>query len=95
MLTFPADANNGDVRLLIQPRDGIAPLIAAIKKARKSIELVIFRFNRDDIERALHAAIGRGVQVHALIAHTKSRRGRATAQTRVGQAARSGVFVGR
>ena len=70
MLTFPADANNGDVRLLIQPRDGIAPLIAAIKKARKSIELVIFRFNRDDIERAVHAAVGRGVQVHALIAHT-------------------------
>jgi cardiolipin synthase A/B len=58
------------MKLLIQPRDGIAPLIAAIKKARKSIELVIFRFNRHDIERALHAAVGRGVQVHALIAHT-------------------------
>ena len=58
------------MKLLIQPRDGVAPLIAAIKRARKSIELVIFRFNRDDIERALHAAVGRGVQVHALIAHT-------------------------
>src|ERR1700674_3771794 len=58
------------MKLLIQPRDGIAPLIAAIKKARKSIELVIFRCDRDEIERALHAAMGRGVQVHALIAHT-------------------------
>jgi phosphatidylserine/phosphatidylglycerophosphate/cardiolipin synthase-like enzyme len=58
------------MKLLIQPRDGIAPLLAATKKARKSIELVIFRFDRDDIERALHAAVGRGVQVHALIAHT-------------------------
>jgi phosphatidylserine/phosphatidylglycerophosphate/cardiolipin synthase-like enzyme len=58
------------MKLLIQPRDGIAPLLAAIKRARKSIEIVIFRFNRDDIERALHAAMGRGVQVHALIAHT-------------------------
>ena len=58
------------MKLLVQPRDGIAPLIVAIKKARKSVELVIFRFNRDDIERALHAAVGRGVQVHALIAHT-------------------------
>jgi phosphatidylserine/phosphatidylglycerophosphate/cardiolipin synthase-like enzyme len=58
------------MKLLIQPRDGIAPLIAAIKKARKSIEIVIFRFNRDDIERALRAAVARGVQVHALIAHT-------------------------
>ena len=58
------------MRLLIQPRDGVAPVLAAIKKARTSIEIVIFRFNRDDIERALHAAVGRGVTVHALIAHT-------------------------
>jgi phosphatidylserine/phosphatidylglycerophosphate/cardiolipin synthase-like enzyme len=54
------------MKLPIQPRDGVAPLLAAIKKATKSIEIVIFRFNRDDIERTLHAA------VHALIAHTKS-----------------------
>ena len=58
------------MKLLIQPRDGIAPVIAAIKKAKKSIEIVIFRFDRDDIERALHAAVARGVKVHALIAHT-------------------------
>jgi len=58
------------MKLLIQPRDGVAPLIAEIKKAKKSIELVIFRFNRDDIERELHTAMTRGVQVHALIAHT-------------------------
>jgi cardiolipin synthase len=58
------------MKLLIQPRDGIAPVIAAIKQARKSIEVVIFRFDRDDIEQALHAAVARGVQVHALIAHT-------------------------
>jgi cardiolipin synthase len=58
------------MKLLIQPRDGMAPLISAIKKARKSIELVIFRFDRDSIERALDAAVRRGVQVHALIAHT-------------------------
>ena len=50
------------MKLLIQPRDGVAPLLAAIKKARKTIEIVIFRFNRDDVERALHTAIGRGVQ---------------------------------
>jgi cardiolipin synthase len=58
------------MKLLIQPRDGVAPLIAAIKKARKSIELVIFRLDRHDIEKALHAAVERGVEVHALIAHT-------------------------
>src|SRR5450432_2045644 len=58
------------MKLLIQPRDGVEPLIAAIKKARKSIEMFIFRFDREDIERALHAAVARGVQVHVLIAHT-------------------------
>jgi cardiolipin synthase len=58
------------MKLLIQPRDGIAPLIATIRKAKKSIELVIFRLDCDDIERALYAAVGRGVRVHALIAHT-------------------------
>jgi phosphatidylserine/phosphatidylglycerophosphate/cardiolipin synthase-like enzyme len=58
------------MKLLIQPRDGVAPILAAIKKAKTSIEVLIFRFDRDDIERALRAAIGRGVQVHALIAHT-------------------------
>ncbi len=58
------------MKLLIQPRDGVAPILAAIKRAKTRIEILIFRFDRDDIERALHAAIGRGVQVHALIAHT-------------------------
>jgi phosphatidylserine/phosphatidylglycerophosphate/cardiolipin synthase-like enzyme len=58
------------MKLLIQPRDGVQPLIAAIKKARKSIEVVIFRLNREDVERALGAAVKRGVRVHALIAHT-------------------------
>jgi cardiolipin synthase len=58
------------MKLLIQPRDGISPLIAAIRKATTRIELVIFRFDTKDLEQALGAAVGRGVQVHALIAHT-------------------------
>jgi phosphatidylserine/phosphatidylglycerophosphate/cardiolipin synthase-like enzyme len=45
-------------------------LLAAIKKAKKSIDIVIFRFNRRDIGKALQAAVNRGVKVHALIAHT-------------------------
>jgi cardiolipin synthase len=58
------------MKLQIQPRDGGAPLISAISKAKKSIEMFIFRFNCRDIEKALHAAVARGVRVHALIAHT-------------------------
>ena len=57
------------VKLLIQPQDGIAALLAAIKKAKKTIEIVIFRFDRAEIEAALTAAVRRGVSVSALIAY--------------------------
>jgi cardiolipin synthase A/B len=56
------------VKLLIQPEDGIAPIVAAIKNAKKSVDIVIFRFDRAEIEAALKAAAKRGVSVTALIA---------------------------
>lgn len=58
------------MRLLIQPGDGVGPLVKAIKKAKKTVEIVIFRFDRAEIERALVDAVERGVFVHALIAFT-------------------------
>jgi phosphatidylserine/phosphatidylglycerophosphate/cardiolipin synthase-like enzyme len=63
---------NGDhvVKLLVQPGDGVVPLIKGINRAKKSVEIVIFRFDRTEIERALANAVSRGVFVHALIAYT-------------------------
>src|SRR5215510_5806211 len=58
------------MKLIVQPNHGMAPLIKAIKRAKKSIEIVIFRFDELAIERALIAAVERGVFVHALIAFT-------------------------
>jgi len=58
------------VRLIIQPDDGIAPLLDGMAKAKKSIEIIIFRFDMSEIENALKAAAKRGVFVHALIAST-------------------------
>jgi cardiolipin synthase A/B len=58
------------VKLLIQPDNGIKPLIEALRKAKKSIRILIFRFDRVEIEKALADAVGRGVSVQALIAHT-------------------------
>ena len=58
------------MKLLIQPENGIKPLIEALRKAKKSIRILIFRFDRVEIEKALVDAVGRGVAVHALIAHT-------------------------
>jgi cardiolipin synthase len=60
------------VKLLIQPDDGITPLLRAVKSAKRSIDIVIFRFDRTDLEKALEAAVARGVNVRALIAHTNS-----------------------
>jgi phosphatidylserine/phosphatidylglycerophosphate/cardiolipin synthase-like enzyme len=58
------------VKLLIQPGDSVAPLLKGINSARKSVEIVIFRFDRSEIEHALANAVSRGVYVHALIAYT-------------------------
>ena len=58
------------VNLLIQPGDGIAPLIQAITEAKLSIDIMIFRFDRTEMERALINAVARGVKVRALIAYT-------------------------
>jgi cardiolipin synthase len=57
------------VKLIIQPEEGVAPLLAAIKGAKKRIDIAIFRADRKDIENALNAAAARGVKVTALIAY--------------------------
>jgi len=58
------------VDLIVQPADGMAPLLAAIDGAQKSVDVIIFRLDLKEIEKALEAAVGRGVTVRALIAHT-------------------------
>lgn len=57
------------LKLIIQPEEGIAPILSAIKSAKSSIETAIFRCDRREIDAALKAAVGRGVFVHALIAY--------------------------
>lgn len=58
------------MKLLVQPGDGVKPLLDAINGAKDRIEIVIFRFDRGEIEKALASAAARGVFVHALIAYT-------------------------
>jgi cardiolipin synthase len=59
-----------EVKLIIQPDDGVMPLVQAVRNAKKTIDIVIFRFDRAELEKALEAAVARGVVVRALIAHT-------------------------
>ena len=56
------------MRLIIEPGDGVAPVLSAIKRAKKSVEIAIFRLDRKDVEMALKAAAAKGVRVTALIA---------------------------
>lgn len=58
------------MKLFVQPGDGITPIVTAINGATSSVELLVFRFDRSEIENALAAAVARGISVHALIAHT-------------------------
>ncbi len=58
------------MKLIIQPDDGVAPILSAIQKAKKCIDIAIFRFDRPELEKAMDAAVKRGVVVRTLIAHT-------------------------
>lgn len=60
------------MKLLQQPEDGVTPLLNGINGAQSSIDIVIFRFDQPEIERALERAVGRGVAVQALIAQVNS-----------------------
>lgn len=56
--------------LIVEPRDGLDPILERIRKAEKTIDLTIFRLDRQDLVKELEAAVARGVAVRALIAHT-------------------------
>jgi cardiolipin synthase A/B len=58
------------VELIVQPADGINAVVKAVEDAKKSVDIIIFRFDLKPLERAIEAAVGRGVTVRALIAHT-------------------------
>jgi cardiolipin synthase len=58
------------MKLIIQPDAGVEPILKAIHKAKKTIDVLIFRLERTDVARALETAVARGVAVRALTAHT-------------------------
>jgi cardiolipin synthase A/B len=58
------------MKLIIQPDAGVEPILTAIHKAKKTIDVLIFRLERADVARSLETAVARGVAVRALTAHT-------------------------
>lgn len=57
------------MKLIVQPDAGITPIVNAIKQAKRSINILIFRLDRSEIAHALETAVVRGVRVRALTAH--------------------------
>jgi cardiolipin synthase len=58
------------MNVITQPEDGIQPILKAIKSARTYVEIAIFRCDIKALEKELAAAVTRGVDVRALVAHT-------------------------
>jgi hypothetical protein len=79
---------------LIQPHDGIAPLLSAIKSAKKSIDILIFRMDWKELENALKSASSQGLAVRALIAHT-NRGGESKLRAMETRFLEAGITVGR
>jgi phosphatidylserine/phosphatidylglycerophosphate/cardiolipin synthase-like enzyme len=60
------------LKVIVEPDDGIKPLVAGIDGAKKSVDIGIFRLDRGEVARALKRAVARGVAVRTLIAHRNS-----------------------
>ena len=58
------------MKLIVQPDAGIAPIVTAIKQAKKSIDILIFRLDRYEIDARARGRGGPGCHVRALTAHT-------------------------
>jgi cardiolipin synthase A/B len=82
------------VYLIVQPADGRQPVIKAIEHAKRTLDVIIFRFDLEAVERALEAAVKRGVVVRALIAHTNSGGGKRLRQVEL-RMLEAGVTVSR
>lgn len=64
LAAVPSDA---PLSLIVEPQDGIAPLLEAISGARTSVDLVIYELQDPAVERALAQAAARGVKVRVLL----------------------------
>src|ERR1700676_501010 len=90
----PRQLEGSILKLLVQPDDGIAPLLAGIKSAKKSVDILIFRMDWKELETALKAASTQGIAVRALIAHT-NRGGESKLRNLEMRLLEAGITVGR
>ncbi len=60
------------MQLIVQPEDGVVPVVAGIRGAKKTLDMPIFRLDHIELDKAIRSAVKRGVIVRTLIAHTNS-----------------------
>ena len=53
------------MKLIVQPRDGLTPLISGIRAAKKEVDIVIFRCDRPEIHESLESAVRRLEELRA------------------------------
>jgi len=58
---------NTSLELIVEPRDGVAPLLSRINEASSSVDLVMYQLSDTQVEQALIAAHDRGVAVRVLL----------------------------
>ena len=63
-------------RLIVLPEDGVVPVVAGIRAAKKTLDMPIFRLDHIEIDKAIKSAVKRGVVVRTLIAHTNGSGGK-------------------
>jgi phosphatidylserine/phosphatidylglycerophosphate/cardiolipin synthase-like enzyme len=80
--------------LVVQPEAGLVPVIQALRRAKRTIDIAIFRLSRRDFEQGLAAAVARGVKVRALVAH-KNNGGEARLRKTEQRLLEAGVVVAR
>ena len=68
------------MRLIVLPEDGVVPMVAAIRAAKKTLDMPIFRLDHIEVDKAIKSAVKRGVIVRTLIAHTNSSGGKSLRQ---------------
>jgi len=60
------------MRLIVLPEDGMVAVVVGVRSAKKTIDMPIFRLDHVEVDKAIKAAVKRGVIVRALIAHINS-----------------------
>jgi cardiolipin synthase len=62
-----ASIASGQLTLITEPQDGVAPVLAAVRGARRAVDMVMYEDSDAQVDAALAADVHRGVAVRVLL----------------------------